>query len=940
MAAGLVLAACPPSTATPDEAATAPAREDIAVRVFAVEQGSGELPPTPGSARYDPELKVPVCDTVADRCDSLGLLMGRGDVGPEPNASNTLDGCEDGSGGTFHVTESLDRIRVVRADGTNLVEGKRVRIEVDVWVYYTYWDSLDLFYTADATRPAWTYLTTLKASATGAQTLMAEYVLPPGPLQAVRGNFRYTGSVAPCNPSPFDDHDDLVFAVGQEPDTRPPTVSLTSPGNGETVSGSVSVAVAAEDDFGVVAVEFYEGTTLLGTDTTAPYGVSWSTRSGPNGQRTLVARARDAAGNVGASQPVNVDVDNDSTAPVVSLTAPAPGAFVRGPVFLSASAADNKGVTRLAFYVDGSRVATTTPPTNYTEWNSLAAVDGSHTLTVQAYDASGNVGTSAAVTVTVDNTPPAVALTSPGSGQTVSEQVFLQASAGDHRGVTRVEFLVDGAVVAQDSEAPYEVGWDSRQVPNGAHTLTVRAWDVAGNPGTSAAVSFTVLQPGSAEYDAALRVPACAAVDWRCDTTTLVRGRGRVGPEPSASNTLDGCPDGNSGGWQASESLERLRVVRADGTDFAEGKRVRVEVDVWASSTSQDALDLFSTADATRPAWTYLTTLRPARTGAQTLTAEYVLPAGRLQAVRGNFRSTGSISSCSYGYSDDRDDLVFAVGQEPDNQPPVVRITSPEGGVTVSGTVPVAVAAEDDFGVTAVELYVGTTRVGTDNSAPFSVSWNAREVAEGEQTLTARAYDAAGHQTSSAGVTVWVDSTPPTGDFTEPAQGAVVRGTVQVSATASDNQSVTRVEFYDGSRLLGTDSTAPYGVSWETTTTGPDGSRWLTLRAHDAGGHVTSVSRPVTVDNTAPAVALTSPRNGDKVSGLSIPLTASASDNLGVTQVVFYDGTRVIGTDSTEPYSVEWNLLLLPKGQHTLTATAQDPAGHVTTSAPVLVTVQ
>ena len=59
-----------------------------------------------------------------------------------------------------------------------------------------------------------------------------------------------------------------------------------------------------------------------------------------------------------------------------------------------------------------------------------------------------------------------------------------------------------------------------------------------------------------------------------------------------------------------------------------------------------------------------------------------------------------------------------------------------------------------------------------------------------------------------------------------------------------------------------------------------------------------------------------------------------------MTQVVFYDGTQVIGTDTTEPYSMNWNLLLLPKGPHTLTVTAQDSAGHVTTSAPVIVTVQ
>jgi len=388
------------------------------------------------------------------------------------------------------------------------------------------------------------------------------------------------------------------------------------------------------------------------------------------------------------------------------------------------------------------------------------------------------------------------------------------------------------------------------------------------------------------------------------------------------------------------ESLDRIRVVRADGTKLVEGKRVRIEVDVWVYYTYWDSLDLFYTADATQPAWTYLTTLKAPATGAQTLTAEYVLPSGPLQAVRGNFRFNGYISSCSCGYYDDRDDLVFAVGQEPDTQPPTVLITSPRGGATVSGTVPVALEAEDDFGVTSVELYAGTTLLGKDTSAPYSVSWNTQAVAEGLHSLTAKAYDAAGHQTTSAAVTVTVDSTPPTADFTAPAQGAVVRGTVQVSATATDNQSVTRVEFYDGSRLLGTDTTAPYGVSWDTTTTGPNGNRWLTLRAHDAGGNVTSVSRSVTVDNTAPTVALTSPRDGSKVSGLSTPLTASASDNLAVTQVVFYDGTQVIGTDTTEPYSMNWNLLLLPKGQHTLTVTAQDSAGHVTTSAPVIVTVQ
>jgi hypothetical protein len=66
---------------------------------------------------------------------------------------------------------------------------------------------------------------------------------------------------------------------------------------------------------------------------------------------------------------------------------------------------------------------------------------------------------------------------------------------------------------------------------------------------------------------------------------------------------------------------------------------------------------------------------------------------------------------------------------------------------------------------------------------------------------------------------------------------------------------------------------------------------------------------------------------------------ASAGDNVAINRVVFYDGAAVIGTDTTAPYSVSWSLLGVPKGTHTLTAKAYDPAGNVTTSAPVSVKV-
>ena len=83
---------------------------------------------------------------------------------------------------------------------------------------------------------------------------------------------------------------------------------------------------------------------------------------------------------------------------------------------------------------------------------------------------------------------------------------------------------------------------------------------------------------------------------------------------------------------------------------------------VWAWTTpSSDRLDLYYTANAASPTWTFIGTLTPTVAGAQTLSATYVLPAGSLQAVRAQFRYLGSASACTTGSYNDHDDLIFAV---------------------------------------------------------------------------------------------------------------------------------------------------------------------------------------------------------------------------------------------------------------------------------------
>ncbi|HWG55116.1 MAG TPA: S8 family serine peptidase [Gaiellaceae bacterium] len=105
----------------------------------------------------------------------------------------------------------------------------------------------------------------------------------------------------------------LVYSrFGGGADTTAPTTSITSPANGATVSGTVTVAANASDDVGVSRVELYVDGALHSTDSASPYSFSWSTSTVPDGSHTLRTRAVDAAGNAGTSATITVTVSNST----------------------------------------------------------------------------------------------------------------------------------------------------------------------------------------------------------------------------------------------------------------------------------------------------------------------------------------------------------------------------------------------------------------------------------------------------------------------------------------------------------------------------------------------------------------------------------------------------------------------------------------------------
>jgi V8-like Glu-specific endopeptidase len=283
-----------------------------------------------------------------------------------------------------------------------------------------------------------------------------------------------------------------------------------------------------------------------------------------------------------------------------------------------------------------------------------------------------------------------------------------------------------------------------------------------------------------------------------------------------------------------------------------------------------------------------------------------------------------------------------------DAVPPTVSISAPASGAVVSGTsVALSASASDAAsGVQKVQFWVDGTYLGFDASAPYSKTFDSTALTNGAHTLKARAYDNAGNASGIVARTVYVtngDTAAPSVSISAPANGAVVSGAgVAFSASASDASGVQKVQFWVDGTYLGFDASAPYSKTFDSTAL-TNGAHTLKARAYDNAGNASGiVTRTVYVtngDTTAPSVSITSHTSGAVVSGASVTIVASASDESGVQKVQFWVDGTYLGFDTSAAYSKTFDSTALTNGAHTLQVRAYDNAGNVSAVTSIPVTV-
>ena len=247
--------------------------------------------------------------------------------------------------------------------------------------------------------------------------------------------------------------------------------------------------------------------------------------------------------------------------------------------------------------------------------------------------------------------------------------------------------------------------------------------------------------------------------------------------------------------------------------------------------------------------------------------------------------------------------------------------------------------------IAGYKVYYSPDSSPLEGSVPVDVQKETAATVDGldagkSYNFAVTAYNTAGAESAFSNIVFAPEQTPPTVAITSPADLISVSGTVSISVNATDNVGVTKVEFYVNGVLKATDIGAPYVYSWDTSSLAV-GAYTLMAKAYDAAGNVAqSATSTVNIvkDVIPPAVAVTSPVNNAIISG-TVPISSSATDNVGVSKVEFYANDVFLYASNVSPYSYSWDTKSVVNGAYNITAKAYDSSNNVAQSAVVTVNV-
>jgi len=740
------------------------------------------------------------------------------------------------------------------------------------------------------------------------------------------------------------------------------TTVFYNPVGGNSGTFTVTADVTDSGGSGVERVSFpgLSGMTGGGDDSTAPYQGSydWSSGSSAAGAQTVTVH-----NNAGLTSSTTFTVTPD-VAPPTGQTAAVTGGYYTNlsvPVTLQNGSDALSSIDSASGLVE--RQSATLAGGSCGSWGGWASVSlaGGVDTSVQSnrcyryrYSISDNVGnqsapSAASADAKVDATAPVTGDDAPAGWRNAPVTVTLGATETGS-GLASTQYRVDGGSFQSGTSIVVPAPGDHSK--DGVHTIEYRSTDNAGNSETlrSATVRIdTTLPtttddaPGSWSTSAvtvmlspADALSGIASTQYRVDGGSFQSGTSIVVPAPGdhsndGVHTIEYRSTDNAGNGETLQTATvRIDTQLPGGALTAPADGAHVNGSVAISASASDAPSGVTSVE-------FL--VRPNGSGSfNTISTDTTAP------YDAGWDSTGEPE----GNAELKVVVVDGAGQSFTSAIETVVVDNPpaptldDPGANLAGTVTLEAASQPDTAQVVFQRSpagTGTwTPIATDPSAPFSADFDSSAVGDGNYDFRAVATDLGGFSGTSPLRTARVDNTAPSVSVSDPADGAIVSGpNVHVAAAASDlGSGVASVRFEQrpadsGSfTAIGTDVSAPYEASWNTTRL--SGNYELRAIATDAAGNPgTAATTTVRVDATAPSVSLDDP--GSLLRGV-VNLTAVAP-NPAIASVAFdrrpeggSHWTR-ISLDTSRPWSAALDTKTIGDGLYELRAQALNSSGGV-----------
>ncbi|MEW5979028.1 MAG: Ig-like domain-containing protein [Acidobacteriota bacterium] len=545
-------------------------------------------------------------------------------------------------------------------------------------------------------------------------------------------------------------------------DTTAPSVSISSPTSGSTISGTVTIAASASDNVGVVGVQFrLDGNPLGSEDTSAPFSTSWNSTSSANGSHTLTAVARDAAGNSTTSAAVSVSVSNSSTPPSGGLDLP-----LRTWVGIAAPALDQGPYSkpyegkhaRLLF--DSARGRMVLAGGDY--YGSVANGAGSNEVWTIDLARGSSWTKLAGWCGPSGSTQPAVPDNVGWAYDSLRDRGIIFpgyyfGSTASCSGVTQTT----GSALFNFGSNRWEAS--ANPAPSGGYGGDLGSTFAVYDPVTDAVYRFRNLGGTNT-----MEILYLSSNTWE---------QVRLGTNGDVLQNTDPHADQSVIDVAGRSIYAISRPLRALMRYSIPDKKVVETIQMPAAWIAPDGYDHE----------TYMTFDSINRVILNPNTHNYDGAVSGLAIYHVDTKSwewesvPSSVTGNLVGF-DVRNNAVLFMGRSATDQfwlyrygngssappppppptdtiAPSVSITSPVSGATVSGAVSLSASATDNVAIVGVQFKVDGINVGAeDTTAPYSVSWNSATSSDGAHVVTAVARDAAGNSTVSSVVSVTVSN--------------------------------------------------------------------------------------------------------------------------------------------------------------------------------------